>query len=41
MLISGHRIAVARQYVKLIHRSDGYEYSFATIDQNLLRFSAI
>ncbi|MUG93039.1 endonuclease [Scytonema sp. UIC 10036] len=41
VLINGHRIAVDRQYVKLIHQSDGYEYSFTTIDQDLLRFSAI
>ncbi len=41
VLISGHRIAVERQYVKLIHRADGYEYSFTTIDQDLLRFRAI
>ncbi|KAF3888841.1 MULTISPECIES: RNA-guided endonuclease IscB [Nostocales] len=41
VLISGHRIAIDQQYAKLIHRSDGYEYSFATIDQDLLRFRAI
>ncbi|KYC43471.1 hypothetical protein WA1_10410 [Scytonema hofmannii PCC 7110] len=41
VLISGHRIAVDRQYVKLIHQSDGYEYSFTTIDPDLLRFNAI
>ncbi|WP_243147314.1 RNA-guided endonuclease IscB [Scytonema sp. UIC 10036] len=32
VLISTRRISVDRQYVKLIHRSDGYEYSFTTID---------
>ncbi|GAA6623252.1 RNA-guided endonuclease IscB [Scytonema sp. NUACC26] len=41
VLISGHRIAVDRQHIKLIHRADGYEYSFATIDHDLLRFNAI
>jgi 5-methylcytosine-specific restriction endonuclease McrA len=41
VLISGHRIAIDRQHVKLIYRADGYEYSFTTIDQDLLRFSAI
>ncbi|MUG96253.1 endonuclease [Scytonema sp. UIC 10036] len=41
VLISTRRIAVARHYVKLIHRADGYEYSFTTIDQDLLRFRAI
>ncbi|GAA6622471.1 hypothetical protein [Scytonema sp. NUACC26] len=38
---TGHRISLARQYVKLIHRADGYEYSFTTIDRDLLRFNAI
>jgi 5-methylcytosine-specific restriction endonuclease McrA len=41
VLINGHRIGVNQKYLKLIHRSDGYEYSFTTIDQDLLRFSAI
>ncbi|KAF3890935.1 MULTISPECIES: RNA-guided endonuclease IscB [Nostocales] len=41
VLINGYRIAIDRQYVQLIHCADGYECSFATIDQNLLRFSAI
>ncbi|KYC43818.1 hypothetical protein WA1_01280 [Scytonema hofmannii PCC 7110] len=41
VLISGHRISLDRQYVKLIHRSDGYEYSFTAIDPDLLRFNAI
>ncbi|KYC42662.1 hypothetical protein WA1_15070 [Scytonema hofmannii PCC 7110] len=41
VLISGHRISLGQQYVKLIHRADGYEYSFTTIDSSLLRFNAI
>ncbi len=41
VLINSHRIAIDRQHIKLIHRSDGYEYSFTTIDPNLLRFNAI
>ncbi len=41
VLIRDHRIAVARQHVKLIYRADGYEYSFATIHPDLLRFNAI
>ncbi|MUG92534.1 endonuclease [Scytonema sp. UIC 10036] len=41
VLINGHRISLDRRHVKLIHQSDGYEYSFTTIDQDLLRFSAI
>ncbi|MUG97363.1 endonuclease [Scytonema sp. UIC 10036] len=41
VLISGHRIAVAQRHVKLIHCSDGYEYSFPRISDDLLRFQAI
>ncbi|KAF3891066.1 endonuclease [Tolypothrix bouteillei VB521301] len=41
VLISGHRIAIDQQHIKLIHRSDGYEYSFTTIDQDLLRLKPI
>ncbi|MUG95578.1 endonuclease [Scytonema sp. UIC 10036] len=41
VLISGHRISLDRQYIKLIHRADGYEYSFTTINQDLLRFKPI
>ncbi|GAA6619178.1 RNA-guided endonuclease IscB [Scytonema sp. NUACC26] len=41
VLISGHRIAVDRQYIKLVHRDDGYEYSFTAISTDLLRFNAI
>ncbi len=41
VLINGHRIGVNQKHLKLIHRSDGYEYSFTPIDPDLLRFSAI
>ncbi len=35
------RIGVNQKHLKLIHRSDGYEYRFTPIDPDLLRFSAI
>ncbi|KAF3889036.1 MULTISPECIES: RNA-guided endonuclease IscB [Nostocales] len=41
VLINGHRIGVNQKYFKLIHRSDGYEYSFTTIDPDLLRLKPI
>jgi 5-methylcytosine-specific restriction endonuclease McrA len=41
VVINNHRITVNQQYVKTIHRSDGYNYSFSPINSDLLQLTTV